>query len=167
VLRPSEPGLDQQHESEEETREEAPDVREVVDVGEYPYGEVDGGDDEQVRHGRDPVGVDGPVGDELRQHRSEEAEERAGGTDGDAVVLDEEHREDAAADARQEVDQANLPCRRRRNQVLKTNDNKTACAHAVRDLVVLDGVVESIGEVDVVGGNYRIQTAARGGRRRR
>jgi hypothetical protein len=27
-------------------------VRKVVDVGEYPYGEVDGGDDEQVRHGR-------------------------------------------------------------------------------------------------------------------
>jgi hypothetical protein len=30
-----------------------PDVREVVDVGEYPYRKVDGGDDEQVSHGRD------------------------------------------------------------------------------------------------------------------
>jgi hypothetical protein len=56
------------------------------------------------------VGVDGPVGDELRQHRSEEAEERAGGTDGDAIP-DEEHGEHAAAEARHEVHQPHPPCR--------------------------------------------------------
>jgi hypothetical protein len=57
-----------------------------------------------------PVGVDGPVGDQFRQHRSEEAEERAGGADGDALP-EEEHREHAAAEARHEVHQPDPPCR--------------------------------------------------------
>ena len=79
--------------------------------------------------GRYPVGVDGPVGDELRQHRSEEAEERAGGPDGDAIP-DEEHGEDAAAETRDEVDEADLPCRTRRNRVKKTKQNSVRARSA-------------------------------------
>lgn len=62
--------------------------------------------------GRDAysVAVDGPVGDELREHGAEEAEEGAGCADGDAISADEEHGEDAPAEAGYEVDQPDLPC---------------------------------------------------------
>uniref|UniRef100_J3M0I6 Uncharacterized protein n=1 Tax=Oryza brachyantha TaxID=4533 RepID=J3M0I6_ORYBR len=139
VRRPSELGLDQQHEAEEEPGGEPSNVREVVYAGEYTQRQVDGGDDDQVRHGCTlqmvhsasgdwsgakclmnqaeeeekaySVAVDGPVGDELREHRAEEAEEGSGGADGDAIPADEEHGEDAPAEAGDEVHQPDLPCR--------------------------------------------------------
>ena len=51
LLKPPELGLDQQHEAEQEARREPADVREVVDMREYPEHQVDGGDDDQVQHG--------------------------------------------------------------------------------------------------------------------
>lgn len=63
--------------AEEEPREESADVREVVDVGQDAEHQVDGGDEQERRHGHRLVGVDGPVGDELGEHGAQQAEERA------------------------------------------------------------------------------------------
>lgn len=108
LLQPPELGLNQQHEAEEEAGDEPADVREVVHVGQYPDGQVDGGDDDQVQHGCKSVRVDAPIGDELRQHRSQEAEERAGGAHGDALP-DEEDGEHAPAESRHQVHEPHLP----------------------------------------------------------
>jgi hypothetical protein len=55
------------------------------------------------------VCVDGPVGEELRQHGPKEPEQSSGSADRD-VVPDEQRRKHAASDARDKVDDANSHC---------------------------------------------------------
>lgn len=60
------------------------------------------------------VRVDGPVGEELRQHGPKEPEQSSGSADRD-VVPDEQRRKHAASDARDKVDDANSHCNKNGN----------------------------------------------------
>lgn len=67
------------------------------------------------------VGVNGPVGEKLREHGSEESKESTWSTNRD-VVSDEQRGQDAAAQARQEVDRSNSYC-----NVSERNTNSDLC----------------------------------------
>lgn len=75
ALHPAEMRPHQQHESEQETRQEPADVREVIHVWEDAERQVHRDHEQEGDHGRDLVGVNGPVGEKLREHGSEESKE--------------------------------------------------------------------------------------------
>jgi hypothetical protein len=77
ALHPAVVRAHQEDEPEEDAGEEPSDVREVVDVREDADGEVDRDHHQEGHQCCGLVRVDGPVGEELRQHGSEESEQGA------------------------------------------------------------------------------------------
>lgn len=84
------------------------------------YGEEVEREEERGREKTDLVGVDGPIGDELRKHGTEQAEESARCADRD-VGLNEEGREKAAAEAGEDVEEGDLDCRKEQHKMLNLN----------------------------------------------
>jgi hypothetical protein len=110
ALHPAEVRAHEHHEPQQEPREEAADVGQVVHVREDAQHHVHRHHEQERQHGGHLVGVDGPVGQELREHGAQEAEQGARGAHGD-VVADEQGRQDAAAEAGEEVDHTNPHCK--------------------------------------------------------
>jgi hypothetical protein len=102
ALHPPEVRAHEHHEPEQEPRDEPADVSKVVHVWEDADHKVHNDHGHEGHHGRGLVGVDGPVGEELRDHGAEETEEGAGGADGDCVP-DEQRGQDTAAEPGEEV----------------------------------------------------------------